>query len=101
MIIKAYTNQFPGQCVLIDGAQDVIIHRNLFSDRDVGPDYGINITCMRYIDDPEKDTEIKAPTDHFMFIDYVQKGIGTRLVIRNYAYVCNDDGKTIEKVSTK
>lgn len=100
MIIKAYTNEFPGKCVLIDSAEDVVVHRNLFSNQSVGPDFG-QINTLRYIDDPEKKAETDASCDQFMFIDYVQKGIGTRLVIRNYAYVCNDDGKTIEKVSAK
>lgn len=95
MIIKAYTNNFPEEIYLIEGASDVVVHQNLFSGPQCGPDRPI-ITTFRYIDNASPDEP-----DTFKIIDYTQNSIGTRLVIRNRAYVCNDEGKTIEKVSAK
>lgn len=32
-------------------------------------------------------------------IDFLRGGVKIRLLVSNYAYICNDQGKTIEKVS--
>lgn len=33
-------------------------------------------------------------------IDFTRNGVRSRLVVTDYAYICNDQGKTVEKVST-
>jgi hypothetical protein len=32
------------------------------------------------------------------FVDYLKNGVWKRVAIQQYAYLCNDDGKTIAKI---
>lgn len=83
MIIKYYTQD--GSLVIIENVEDVCVPSSPLVDSSEDQDYA-------YFDfDPDALTE---PRKH---ITYAKEGPCV-LCVRGTAYICNNDGKTIEKV---
>lgn len=104
MLIKLYTCDFPGRIFIYDNVKDVIIHTNLYSGADAGPGASVVATCNPH--DPTTWIEDGAPIAqaatvegyNFKYVDFTRDGVRCRLKVGNYAYLCNDEGKTIEKI---
>lgn len=87
MIIKYYTADL--RTIIIDGVSDVHINANpCFGD------FALDPWQVFKFDEPEDCVPIPKPSK---VITYSKEGCCV-LYVYNVAYVCNDDGKTIEKV---
>ncbi len=101
MIIKAYTTHpktLLSDIVIIENAQDVVVlggSFNLSETGPVGPQAGpLQPTTWRTID------VVDTPEALGRFIDYTDAhGVRVRLRITSCAYVCSNEGRTIEKVT--
>lgn len=101
MLIKVYTHAFPTVLHILENVTDVRIDKNIYPLGQMGsiesPSIGAVYTFDDVVDPPEQS---QRPIGN-CFIDFTRNGIRARLLVSNYAYVCNDDGRTIEKVSTQ
>jgi len=111
MLIKVMTNRNTER--LISNVQDVDIHKaryGLLTDEELhntltkGPgvfnETGLSPLEIITFDSP-LDTRDYGPihsTTNISFIDYKKDGQWNRLAVECFAYICNDDGKTISKV---
>ncbi len=106
MIIKVYTNKFPTEMFILEDCSDIRIDTNIHKFGYVGIDTPSSVysydgegtdmaNCGRSI---KSTPELSVGTCH---VDFTRKGVRSRLLVSNYAYVCNDQGKTIEKVSVR
>lgn len=102
MIIKNYHNPKgtilkPGADLsIIEDVTDVLVHAGCFNPENIG-----SASTVSNSNDPTTfygtDNEpINGLTRH---IDFTRRGVKCRLVVTAYAYICNDEGKTVEKVS--
>lgn len=103
MLIKNYVydrNCAPagGKTFIIDGISEIVVHHTSCSGSENGPRWeGPNMPVC-WIDQSEP----TSPEDHFFFVDYTDKlGVRCRLKVTAYAYICNDEGRTVEKVGAK
>jgi len=87
MIIKYYTSDL--RTVIIDGVSDVHINSN-----PAFGDFALKPWQVFKFDEPENCAPTPRPSK---VITYAKDGPCV-LYVYNIAYVCNDDGKTIEKV---
>lgn len=90
---------------IIDGCTDVYVHSKLFDEDARGPNdfmiekfmYGQNsftaeqMACIG--------STSNGPRPQIRFIDFTRNGLRNRLGIYRHAYICNDEGRTVEKVS--
>lgn len=101
MIIKNYCNpkslsQMPAADLqIIEDVTDIYVHANCFSPQGIGPSN---------IPDGSGPTTYYGTEDHVVnsmtrLIDFTRHGIRCRLVVTNHAYICNDRGQTVDKVS--
>lgn len=92
MIIKYYTLKSPSELFIIDNAQSVRVIQNIFSGLSSGPDASMVDIHVCY--DSDEDVHGKR----VQFIDFTQDEVRHRLSVYGKAYICNDQGKTIEPV---
>jgi len=102
MIIKNYCNSKSQVQVMpaadlqiLEDVTDVFVHAGCFSPDTIGDDahHGHGGPTSFYGTD---DQPINTLTRH---IDFTRHGIRCRLLVTNHAYICNDRGQTVEKVS--
>lgn len=114
MLIKIMTNRNSEH--IIEGIEAVDIHRGTFcfsSDSEMndtiskGPGV-FQATGNTPFEIERVDTKIDSeerlagqPSYLFKFVDYKKNGAWHRLAVECFAYVCNDEGKTISKVATE
>ncbi len=113
MIIKYYGYAFPQNLNIIEDVTDVLVHAGLHTAKSdatpVGPDvdhagiknHYILDTYVELFGDPRSGGTNEPEAPEFLaakFIDFTRNGIRSRLAVYGRAYVCNNDGKTIEKV---
>lgn len=97
MLIKNYTLGLAGEIHITENVTDVVVHTNQYLGKNSGPTPGDTAGGPRvpnswiYQDDVKDDQPVR-------FIDYTKDGIRNRLYVTNFAYICSDDGKTIERV---
>jgi hypothetical protein len=93
MIIKAYElMQTPTDKIhIFDHVTDVIVDTNIYSSDFKGVEYVPSVihTGENVTSDQER-----------CHVDFTRDGIRHRLIVFGHAYICSDDGKTIQKVST-
>lgn len=100
MIIKNYCNP-KGKSMapaanlqIIEDVTDVFVHAGCFNPESIGDmlgDGGGPTTFYGTEDQP-----FNTLTRH---IDFTRHGVKCRLIVTNHAYICNDRGQTVEKVS--
>ena len=105
MLIKIYS--IPKSTVdnserlhIIDNAQDVVVHQGNWeppSDLFIPID-GDQTIWGPYPVEVREDLYDCRPGETVRLIDYTKEGIRHRALINRLAYVCNDSGKTIERV---
>lgn len=97
MIIKDYTTksaQSPAlDLFILDACEDVFIHAGLHARGHIGDIEKAGVTSVI----PSDEVHCENFCRH---IDFTRYGVRTRLLVTNHAYICNDQGKTIEKVGT-
>lgn len=114
MIIKYYGYAFPQNLNIIEDVTDVLVHAGLHTATEdnipVGPNIDHAGIVNHYTYDLSNElfpgivagANLKADdAPRFLaakFIDFTRNGIRCRLAVYGRAYVCNNDGKTIEKV---
>lgn len=81
MIIKYYTTQ--ASTIILDGVSDVCIYKEK-------PELSEGFDTFTFSDEKSEFPQ---------YITYAKDG-PCMLVVNGLAYVCNDDGKTIEKVGS-
>ena len=108
MIIKNYSypkagiiSNTPGPALgatlhILENVSDVVVHLSSFQG---------NLTNGPYFEGPAmpvvfiEHAEPSSPSDAFYFVDFTDtKGVRSRLKVTAYAYLCNDQGKTVEKI---
>lgn len=98
MIIKNYALGIGGKLHITENVTEVVIHTTQYRGKSTGPgddSSGYNSpNTWIYQDDV-------ADEQHVAFIDFRKDGIRCRLYVTNFAYVCTDEGKTIEKVTVQ
>ena len=87
MLIKYYTADL--RTIIIDGIQDVHINAN-----PAFGDFALDPWKVFDFEEPQDQAPVPRPSK---VITYAKDGPCV-LYVRNVAYVCNDEGKTIEKV---
>lgn len=113
MLIKYYGFAFPNNLNIIDSVTDILVHAGLETATPealpCGPHVdhaGIKNTYLYDTDkelfgDPRSGGTHEPVQPKFLaakFIDFTRNGLRCRLSVYGYAYVCNDEGRTIEKV---
>jgi hypothetical protein len=91
MLIKLYDSMPSNDLHIIEGVSGVTVHSGTFLKRNNGP---CEVIGMEYDYQPSASEETEVRYISFNNMD----GILTRLRVYNLAYVCNDQGKTIETV---
>lgn len=102
MIIKHYPKELGGCINIYEDVTDVLIHQNLFNGTELGPELGGDMQPRYHISPVVPDYGYGKADDTIStvrFIDFTRNGIRTRLRVDGTAYVCNDSGRTIEKVT--
>lgn len=109
MLIKNYAGHPAGNTLtIIEDVTDVIVHMGMFSLNSSGPQLeGLRkpttwVDTLAVVDANapcSRDNALETQANLQKFIDYTDKeGVRCRLCVYSFAYVCNDEGKTIEKV---
>lgn len=101
MLIKYYTHAFPTIMYIIEDVTDIRIDKNIHPLGQIGDIKSESPSSVVTFGE-EFEGKPVLPSGQPIgncFIDYTRHGIRNRLLVSNYAYVCNDEGKTIEKVS--
>lgn len=101
MIIKYYTHAFPTVMHILEDVTDIRIDKNIYPLGAIGSVQSPAPSSIYTFGDEHEGKPVLpngSPSGN-CFIDFTRNGIHSRLLVSNYAYVCNDDGKTIEKVS--
>lgn len=80
---------------IIENIENVVVHGGVFGTDDHGPDIN-TVQIHRFYD---RDSEIQAARPSKKLITFTKDGSVNRLQVYGTAYVCNNDGETIEKVS--
>lgn len=80
---------------IIEDVTNLIVHGGIFNAFETGPDISVVQINLFY----DKDAQIKAEEPFKKLISFVKNGEVNRLAVFGTAYVCNNDGETIEKVS--
>lgn len=80
---------------VIENASNVVVHGGIFKTNEHGPDINIVQNHLFY----DKDSEIQSEKPFKKLISFFKDGCIHRLQVYGTAYVCNDNGETIEKVS--
>lgn len=80
---------------IIEKCENVIVHGGVYSLNDTGPESHTQIAFM-FLDVFDYVLQDSAPCK---LITFYKDGQLTRLAVYGTAYVCNNDGETIEKVS--
>lgn len=94
MLIKAYAGS--GSVHIINDVKNVVVHMHQFVTPENGPRLEGPDMPTTWRDLPRLG---ERPDDKYRFIDYTDEdGVRTRLRIEAYAYICNNEGRTIEKV---
>lgn len=93
MLIKLYTSGLATDLHIIEGVSSPVVHHGQFNYSNNGPrlEYP-NILCEE--NTPQDDAQVK-------YISYSKDGRWQRLAVLNYAYICNDEGRTVEKVAVE
>jgi hypothetical protein len=108
MIIKNYISASaedqPGlDLQIIEDCTDVLVHATCFDLAYIGDieKAGIRNVMANYPENFENGNRDRNGNSGILtrHIDFTRNGIRTRLVVTKYAYICNDDGRTVEKVS--
>ena len=94
MLIKYYT--YDGSLIIIDNVKDIEVPSGFVSYDPIqaGDDFK-DYLFDNFLDDSQLDIAIKRTR----IITYSNGEGACRLIVCGTAYICNDDGKTIEKVS--
>ena len=99
MIIKNYCNpkgSIPpaANLSILEDVTDVFVHAGCFNADSIGDMIGDGCGPTTFYGTDHQ--PINTFTRH---IDFTRHGIKCRLVVTNHAYICNDRGQTVEKVS--
>lgn len=103
MIIKLYAPD--EKLFIIENARGVVVHGGLFvfnsvdelSDLAFGPDPKTSLEIFYTIQEPQT-----SDGRYCKFIDYHNgEGVRKRILVEHLAFVCSDEGKTIEKVDAE
>jgi len=91
MLIKLYTSGLAKDLHIIENVSSPVVHEGQYFYSNNGPrlEYP-NILCEE--NEPPEDAQVK-------YISYSKDGRWQRLAVLNYAYICNDEGRTVEKVA--
>lgn len=104
MIIKYYTylpNNNDGHgpvapdLIIIENCENVVVHGGIFGSDETGPNTNV-IQRLILLDNNDYLMQDIPPKK---LITFRKDGFVQRLEVYGTAYVCNDDGKTVEKVS--
>ena len=112
MLIKYYGLKFPHALSILDEVTDVVVLGGIFTitknDISAGPDS--HEIKNHYIHDKDEDIfpkhfqaakDVGFPeidTRHVQYVDFTRNGLRCRLSVFGHAYICNNEGKTIQKV---
>ena len=98
MIIKNYTS--PGSLTpaldlqIIENVTDVFVRAGCYSAANGAEGMGESGSPTTVYGDERVD-----PNKFTRHVDFSREGVRCRLIVTNHAYICNDRGQTIEKVS--
>lgn len=92
MLIKYYTLNFPADTYILDSVSNVRVINNIFTGLTSGPSADMIDLHLCY------DSDAVAQGKNVQFIDFTQDGVRCRLPVYGKAYICTDQGKTIEPV---
>lgn len=107
MIIKNYFTQPKhslSPCLdlqILENVTDVTVYANCYNAGEIGDPHADGVTTI-YDTDPDRHKCGTTNMSSAMMtrrIDFTRNGIRCRLIVHNHAYVCNDEGRTVEKVS--
>lgn len=90
---------------IIEDVTDVIVYAPCFNAGEIGDIDSAGVTTV-YDTNPDagkcgvaSSSTSPAYAGLTRRIDFTRKGVRSRLIVHDHAYVCNDEGRTIEKVS--
>lgn len=97
MIIKYYDYILSpvSDLFIIENVENVVVHGALFQSDDTGPDINQYQLHLFY----DNDQLISNDKPSKKLITFRQNGVTCRLAVYGTAYICNNDGETIEKVA--
>ena len=97
MLIKVYSGSPAGKLNLIENCSDVVVDMNSYTPAQNGDQArGGALDPVFWLDFYDSES---VDTQNNKFIDFTDKnGVRTRLRVTAFAYICNNEGKTIEKV---
>lgn len=96
MIIKYYTSGTPENLYILEDCTDINVHGNIYDRGDVGPMPQDISTFYAY----ESPAELESSSKPFgcKIIDFTRKSIRSRLYVYGRAFICFEEGSTVEKV---
>ena len=77
---------------IIEDVTDVLVYAGCFNPSSIGDIGEAGVTTVY----GSENQPANSLTRH---IDFTRNGIRARLIVTDHAYICNDQGKTVEKVS--
>lgn len=104
MLIKYYSylprnndghGQIAPDLTIIENVENVVVNGGVFQHDNIGPDFD-KIKVNNFLDNFDY---IMQDLPFKKLITFTKGGFLQRLEVYGTAYVCNDDGKTVEKVS--
>lgn len=101
MLIKVYTHAFPTVLHILENVTDIRIDHNIRQLGSIGDDVDGRSVYTFGDEFTREYTKGEPKPAGNCTIDFLRDGVRSRLLVANFAYVCNDEGKTIEKVSTQ
>lgn len=101
MIIKYYTHAFPTVIHILENVTDIRIDKNIYPLGTIGSLQSSSPSSVYTFGDEFEGKPVLPVGEPVgnCFIDFTRNGVHSRLLVSNFAYVCNDEGKPIEKVS--
>ncbi len=106
MIIKNYhTTPMQAQSPaldlqIIENVTDVLVYARCYNADDIGDLTASGVTTV-YGGPEISDAKCTQPSVPKLarHIDFTRNGVRSRLIVQHHAYICNDEGRTVEKVS--
>lgn len=79
---------------IIEDVTDVLVYAGCFSAATIGENIGDGAGPTSVYG-----TENQSLHNLNRHIDFSRRGVRCRLIVTDHAYICNDEGRTVEKVS--
>lgn len=99
MIIKAYSGHIMGHISIYEKVKDVVVHLGCYDDTGPTIDERSHLMPSTWIEPLEYNGVTPEELENYKYIDFTNEdNIRCRLRVGSFAYICNDDGKTVEKV---